>query len=213
MKQIRLKAGLRYLHCGSCRPCCVHTTSNCGTDARVRLELVEVSSVPRTTDFLRIGELSRRTGVSVDLLRAWERRYGVLDPVRSAGGFRLYTPLDEERVREMQDHIARGVAPAEAAMMVRARRAQRPAGLTLAPVPSDAGPAEASAPRDPLVTLRTALEGFDDATAKRVRIQYGGSVKPNNARELMGQPDVDGALVGGASLEVRSFSDIVRNSI
>lgn len=124
-----------------------------------------MSSVPRTTDFLRIGELSRRTGVSVDLLRAWERRYGVLDPVRSAGGFRLYTPLDEERVREMQDHIARGVAPAEAAMMVRARRAQRPAGLTLAPVPSDAGPAEASAPRDPLVTLRTALEGFDDATA------------------------------------------------
>ncbi len=54
---------------------------------------------------------------------------------------------------------------------------------------------------------------FDDATAKRVRIQYGGSVKPANARELMSQPDVDGALVGGASLEERSFSDIVRNSI
>jgi triosephosphate isomerase (TIM) len=54
---------------------------------------------------------------------------------------------------------------------------------------------------------------FDEAVAKRVRIQYGGSVKPGNARELMGQPDVDGALVGGASLEVRSFSDIVKNSI
>jgi triosephosphate isomerase len=54
---------------------------------------------------------------------------------------------------------------------------------------------------------------FDDATARRVRIQYGGSVKPSNARELMSQPDVDGALVGGASLEVRSFADIVKNSI
>lgn len=54
---------------------------------------------------------------------------------------------------------------------------------------------------------------FDDATARRVRIQYGGSVKPSNARELMGQPDVDGALVGGAALEVRSFADIIKNSI
>ncbi len=54
---------------------------------------------------------------------------------------------------------------------------------------------------------------FDEGVAKRVRIQYGGSVKPQNARELMGQPDVDGALVGGASLEGRSFADIVKNSI
>jgi triosephosphate isomerase len=54
---------------------------------------------------------------------------------------------------------------------------------------------------------------FDEATAKKVRIQYGGSVKPANARELMSQPDVDGALVGGAALEARSFADIVKNSI
>lgn len=54
---------------------------------------------------------------------------------------------------------------------------------------------------------------FDEAVAKKVRIQYGGSVKPANARELMGLPDVDGALVGGAALEVRSFADIVKNSI
>jgi len=54
---------------------------------------------------------------------------------------------------------------------------------------------------------------FDEAVARRVRIQYGGSVKPANARELMSLPDVDGALVGGASLEARSFSDIVKNSI
>ncbi|HEY2328802.1 MAG TPA: triose-phosphate isomerase [Verrucomicrobiae bacterium] len=54
---------------------------------------------------------------------------------------------------------------------------------------------------------------FDDATARKVRIQYGGSVKPANAKELMSQPDVDGALVGGASLEARSFADIIKNSI
>ena len=54
---------------------------------------------------------------------------------------------------------------------------------------------------------------FDETVARRVRIQYGGSVKPSNARELMGQPDVDGALVGGASLESRSFADIIKNSI
>jgi triosephosphate isomerase len=62
--------------------------------------------------------------------------------------------------------------------------------------------------------IRSLLAGlYDEATARKVRIQYGGSVKPSNARELMSQPDVDGALVGGASLEVRSFSDIVKNSI
>ncbi len=54
---------------------------------------------------------------------------------------------------------------------------------------------------------------FNETVARRVRIQYGGSVKPSNARELMGRPDVDGALVGGASLEDRSFADIVKNSI
>ena len=54
---------------------------------------------------------------------------------------------------------------------------------------------------------------FDEASAKKVRIQYGGSVKPANAKELMSQPDVDGALVGGAALEARSFADIVKNSI
>lgn len=60
---------------------------------------------------------------------------------------------------------------------------------------------------------KTLVSLFDEATARRVRIQYGGSVKAANARELMSQPDVDGALVGGAALEVRSFSDIVKNSI
>ena len=51
---------------------------------------------------------------------------------------------------------------------------------------------------------------FDSEGAEKVRIQYGGSVKPDNVDELMAQPDIDGALVGGASLEVDSFARIVR---
>ncbi|HMJ06280.1 MAG TPA: triose-phosphate isomerase, partial [Chthoniobacterales bacterium] len=50
------------------------------------------------------------------------------------------------------------------------------------------------------------------STADRVRIQYGGSVKVENARVLMSQPDIDGALVGGASLDPRSFAQIVHGA-
>ena len=64
---------------------------------------------------LRIGELSRRSGVSPELLRAWERRYGLLQPERTAGGLRLYSAADLERVREMQRHIGEGVAAREEA--------------------------------------------------------------------------------------------------
>jgi triosephosphate isomerase (TIM) len=56
----------------------------------------------------------------------------------------------------------------------------------------------------------TLREMADDTTAERIRIQYGGSVKPENAREIMSQPDIDGALVGGASLDPRSFAQIVK---
>jgi triosephosphate isomerase len=62
--------------------------------------------------------------------------------------------------------------------------------------------------------IRETLEKmFDQATAQATRIQYGGSVKPENTVELMGQPDIDGALVGGASLKVESFTAIVKNSV
>ncbi|PID55771.1 triose-phosphate isomerase [candidate division KSB3 bacterium] len=51
---------------------------------------------------------------------------------------------------------------------------------------------------------------FGDVTAESTRIQYGGSVKPENAAELMSQPDIDGALVGGAALNAASFEAIVK---
>jgi hypothetical protein len=64
---------------------------------------------------LRIGEFARRVQVSPELLRAWERRYGLLKPIRSAGGFRLYTAEDEERVARMKRALDEGLSAAEAA--------------------------------------------------------------------------------------------------
>jgi triosephosphate isomerase len=56
------------------------------------------------------------------------------------------------------------------------------------------------------------VEISDSATAEKVRIQYGGSVKPGNTGALMSQPDIDGALVGGASLVARDFAEIVKTA-
>lgn len=64
---------------------------------------------------IRIGELSRRTGVSPEVLRAWEQRYGLLAPERSSGGFRLYSAADEARIRRVTTLIAAGVSASEAA--------------------------------------------------------------------------------------------------
>ena len=54
---------------------------------------------------------------------------------------------------------------------------------------------------------------YDDDTAKSIRIQYGGSVNSKNAKDLLGQPEIDGALVGGASLDSNSFLDIVSEAV
>jgi len=64
---------------------------------------------------LRIGEFARRVGVNAELLRAWERRYGLLTPIRSPGGFRLYTAEDAERVAGMRRSLDAGLSAAEAA--------------------------------------------------------------------------------------------------
>ncbi len=68
-----------------------------------------------TPESLRIGEFARRVGVSPEVLRAWERRYGLLQPLRSPGGFRLYTTEDAERVARMRRGLDEGLSAAEAA--------------------------------------------------------------------------------------------------
>jgi DNA-binding transcriptional MerR regulator len=84
-----------------------------------------VRPVPADVGAVRIGEFARRVGVSAELLRAWERRYGLLRPVRSAGGFRLYTDEDADRVRRMRQSLAEGMSAAEAAQA--AMTSERPA--------------------------------------------------------------------------------------
>jgi MerR family transcriptional regulator, light-induced transcriptional regulator len=68
--------------------------------------------------YLRIGELAKRTGVSPELLRAWEQRYGLLQPTRTSGGFRLYSAADEAKVQRMQTLVSGGLAAAQAARLI-----------------------------------------------------------------------------------------------
>lgn len=107
--------------------------------------------------YLRIGELSRRTGVAPELLRAWERRYGLLRPARSSGGFRLYSDEDERRVELMRSHLRSGLAAAEAA-----RRAVDEG------VPSESAAANdhAAELEDATRSLRAALDSFAEAESQ-----------------------------------------------
>jgi DNA-binding transcriptional MerR regulator len=101
---------------------------------------------------IRIGELARRTGISPELLRAWEHRYGLLQPSRSPGGFRLYSTADESRIRRMTRLIADGLSAAEAARQALAA--------------GDGQPATETPIVDQLADqLRTALDRFDGAGA------------------------------------------------
>jgi MerR family transcriptional regulator, light-induced transcriptional regulator len=111
---------------------------------------------------VRIGELSRRLGVSVHVLRAWESRYGLLQPTRSTGGFRLYSGADEARIRRMQAHLAEGLSAAEAARTV--LRESGSGGL------AQAQPATASTSTvvDLATALRRALDAFDEPAAQAV---------------------------------------------
>jgi len=116
---------------------------------------------PESSPLLRIGELSRRLGVSDHVLRAWESRYGLLQPVRSAGGFRLYSEADALRVRRMQAHLADGLSAAEAARAVLGQdsRADGRAGGT------DRVPTTES---ELSGALRQALDAFDEPAAQAI---------------------------------------------
>jgi len=101
---------------------------------------------------LRIGELSRRLGVSDYVLRAWESRYGLLQPVRSPGGFRLYSEADQARVRRMQAYLTDGLSAAEAARATLGAEATLAAPGAAAAPPAQtalAAPGAAAAPAGP----------------------------------------------------------------
>src|SRR6201987_2643489 len=115
---------------------------------------------PDRLPLLRIGELRRRLGVSDHVLRAWESRYHLLQPVRSAGGFRLYSEADALRVRRMQAHLARGLSDAEAAQAVLGE--DNGAGHGRAAGPDRDAPGASGRPG----ALREALEAFDEPAAQ-----------------------------------------------
>jgi DNA-binding transcriptional MerR regulator len=102
---------------------------------------------------LRIGELSRRTGVKPDLLRAWERRYGLLAPQRTSGGFRLYPLTDVGRIEAMQSHLARGLSAAEAARLAKEQDEPGQAGSSIAALLDD---------------FRAAMDAYDEPLAQRL---------------------------------------------
>lgn len=103
---------------------------------------------------LRIGELSYRVQVRPELLRAWEKRYGLLQPARSERGFRLYSEADEWRVRLMQEKLRSGLSASEAAAEVaRLERESMPPDET------------AEAPMELAGQLGAALEQFDEDRA------------------------------------------------
>jgi DNA-binding transcriptional MerR regulator len=121
-------------------------------------------NAPEGPPVLRIGELSRRLGVSDHVLRAWESRYGLLQPLRSAGGFRLYSEADESRIRRMQAHLAHGLSAAEAAQAVLAEDSRTQADHGRAAAPRRAEPAAGDLSAD----LRQALDAFDEPAAQAV---------------------------------------------
>jgi DNA-binding transcriptional MerR regulator len=106
-----------------------------------------------------IGELSRRVGVSAARLRSWERRYGLLQPRRTRGNYRLYSAVDEARVRLMGRHLEQGVAPAQAAELAAAVRFSVVPGKATA-----VGLIEAETARH---DMETALEAYDETGAQR----------------------------------------------
>jgi len=112
---------------------------------------------------MRIGELSRRTGVSPELLRAWEQRYGLLQPTRSRGGFRLYSVDDEARVRRTTSLLADGLSASEAARLASA-------------APVTVASADQPVVADVAAQLRHALDGFDASAGHAALDRLFGAV-------------------------------------
>lgn len=132
---------------------------------------------------LRIGEVSRRTGVGVSTLRAWERRYGVLEPERTEGGHRLYGEADIERVRAVALLIEEGLHASAAAAEVRDRQ-------TVATV-TELRPADGRRAAEELTTrLKLAIDDFDAAAAERALDDVLARLDPAAALEHVILPAV-----------------------
>lgn len=138
---------------------------------------------------LRIGELSRRVGVSPELLRAWETRYGLVAPERTQGGLRLYSVADERRIRLMREQIAAGHSAAEAA-----RLAKR--GDSTPPTAAAANAEELTA------ELGSAFEALDEPAAQTALDQTFASFALQEALAEVVLPFLRGVGERWASAEI-----------
>lgn len=157
-------------------------------------------------DLCRIGDLAERTGVSSHTLRAWEKRFSLLRPVRTSGGYRLYSQADAARVTRMQELRDQGVAAARAAAMV--LQEDRGRGHD----PADG----AHQPGDVVAAFVEQARAFDDAGAHAVLDAATSSLSTEDAIEQVflpilariGQGWADGELTVAhehfASLVVRA---------
>jgi triosephosphate isomerase len=127
-----------------------------------------------------------------------------LTPIMCCGES-LATREAEKQNEFVGEQIKKGLAGLEAAQVAKMVIAYEPIWAI-----GTGKTATADQAQDMCAYIRKVVaEMFDQATADSVRIQYGGSVKPANAKEIMGKADIDGALVGGASLKANDFSGIV----
>jgi triosephosphate isomerase len=122
--------------------------------------------------------------------------------------------LEQNEAGETVDFVSgqiegafQGLSAEEARRLVLAYEPIWAIGTGRTATPEDADRIIREAIRAPLEAL------YDEATAQSIRVQYGGSVKPHNSADFIVMPEIDGALVGGASLKVDSFADIVNNAL
>jgi triosephosphate isomerase len=118
--------------------------------------------------------------------------------------------LEQREAGEMEDHIVTQITEGLSGI-----KAEHVAAMVIAYEPIWAiGTGATATPADAqeVCALVRATVGnlFSSDTADKVRVQYGGSVKPGTAPELMGQPDIDGALIGGAALSSEDFAHCIQ---
>ena len=167
------------------------------------------------------GEMARQLGVAYALCGHSERRslFGDTDVIVNAkvkAAFRaglLPILCVGETLEERDAGRVEAVIDTQLAGGLEGLEADQVAAVTIAYEPvwaigtgRTASPAQA---QEVHAFIRGWLGRYPDYVARTVRIQYGGSVKPGNAAELLAQPDIDGALVGGAALKADSFAAIV----
>ena len=136
-----------------------------------------------------------------------------VDAVLAAGMTPIYCCGEKLEVREANDHIKLVTAQVSEALFHLSADALQKVVIAYEPVWAiGTGKTASSAQAQEMhAEIRAHLAGkYGKNVAEEITIQYGGSVKPDNAVEIFAQPDVDGGLIGGASLKSRDFVDIVK---